>query len=75
MVTLIGIFAVIGLALANSKATAPVSAICGLSVIVIGATCGFVGHPVSAWGADAVLAAAVVAASVAVMSRRAPDAA
>ena len=73
MVTLLGIFTVVGLALQNSRATAPVSAACGLSVIIVGATCGFVGHPVSAWGPDAVLAAGIVAASIAIMARRQPS--
>lgn len=74
LVTLLGIFAVVGLALRNSSATAPVSVVCGLSVIVVGATCGFVGHPVSAWGPDAVLAAGIVAGSIAIMARRQPAA-
>lgn len=70
LVTLGGIFSVVSLAITNSKATAPVSAICGLSVIIVGATCGFVGHPPSAWGPNAALAAGIVAASAAVMMRR-----
>jgi hypothetical protein len=72
LVTLGGIFAVIGLALRNNRATAAVSAAAGLAIIVVGATCGFAGHPVSAWGPDAVLAAGIVAASVAIMARRQP---
>lgn len=72
LTTLVGIFAVMGMALTNSRRTAPVSAVCGLAIIVVGATCGFVGHPVSAWGPDAVLAAGIVAASIAIMARRAP---
>jgi len=48
-VTTVGIFAVVFLALRNSKITAPAT---------------------SAWGPDAVLAAAIVAASAAIMSRR-----
>lgn len=70
LVTLGGIFSVINLAIRNSKATAPVSVMCGLAIIVVGATCGFVGHPVSAWGPDAAIAGVIVAASVAVMARR-----
>ena len=73
LVTLGGIFAVIGLALRNNRATAPVSAAAGLSIIIVGATCGFAGHPVSAWGPDAVLAAGIVAASAAIMARRQAD--
>ena len=71
LVTLMGVIAVIGLAIRNRPATAPVSAISGLAIIIVGSTCGFVGHPVSAWGPDAVLATAIVAASVAIMARRA----
>lgn len=70
LVTLVGIFAVIALALQNSSRTAPVSIVCGLAIIVVGATCGFVGHPVSAWGPDAALASGIVAGSVAIMARR-----
>lgn len=71
-VTTGGIFSVFVLATRNSKATAPVSAICGLAVIVVGAMCGFVGHPTSAWGPDAVLAAGIVVLSAAIMMRREP---
>jgi hypothetical protein len=61
----------VAFALSNSQATAPVSAICGLAVIVVAALCGFSGHPASAWGPDAVLAAGIVAMSLFVMGRRA----
>lgn len=71
LVTLMGIMAVVSMAIGNHRATAPVSAISGLSIIIVGATCGFVGHPVSAWGPDAALAAVIVAGSVAIMARRA----
>ncbi len=69
LITIVGIFGVISLALQNSKATAPASIIAGLSIVTIGATCGFVGHPVSAWGGGAAFAGVLVAASVAIMSR------
>jgi hypothetical protein len=71
LVTLGGIVTVISLAVRNHRATAPVSAAAGLAIIIVGATCGFAGHPVSAWGPDAVLASAIVAASVGLMARRA----
>ncbi len=69
-VTTGGIFSVVALAIQNHKATAPVSVICGLGVIVVAAMCGFVGHPTSTWGPDAVLAAGIVALSAAMMMRR-----
>ena len=75
LVILGGIFAVVGMAIANHPATAAVSGVAGIAIIVLGATCGFAGHPVSAWGPDAGLAAAIVAGSVTVMGRRAPDSA
>lgn len=70
LVILGGILAVVGMAMANHPATAAVSAIAGIAIIVLGATCGFAGHPVSAWGPDAALASVIVAASVTVMARR-----
>lgn len=69
LVILGGVFAVLGLALANSSQTAPVSVVCALAIIVLGATCGFAGHPVSAWGPDAFLATAIAGASLWVMGR------
>ena len=69
LVILGGVFAVVGLALANSSQTAPVSALCAVAIIVLGATCGFAGHPVSAWGPDAFLATAIAAGSLWVMGR------
>lgn len=74
LVILAGIFAVVAMALTNQATTAPVSALAGLAIIVLGATCGFAGHPVSAWGPDVGLAAVIVAASLGVMGRRAPAA-
>ena len=71
LVTLAGIFTVVAFAMSNSMATAPVSVICGLAVIVVAAMCGFSGHPATAWGPDAVLAAGIVAVSLFVMGRRA----
>lgn len=71
LVTLAGIFTVVAFSISNSRATAPVSVLCGLSVIVVAAMCGFSGHPATAWGPDAVLAAAIVAMSLFVMGRRA----
>ena len=72
LANLSGIFAVVGLALSNHRATAAVSAVSGIGIIVLGATCGFAGHPVSAWGLQVGLAGVLVAASIAVMGRRAP---
>ena len=69
LVILGGIMAVVGLALANHRATAAVSAVSALAIVVLGATCGFAGHPVSAWGPDAALAGGIALASVAVWSR------
>lgn len=71
LVTLAGIFTVVAFAISNSMATAPVSVVCGLAVIIVAAMCGFSGHPASAWGPDAVLAAGLVAVSLFVMGRRA----
>jgi hypothetical protein len=71
LVILGGIFAVVGLAISNHPATAAVSVGAAIAIIVLGATCGFAGHPVSAWGPDAALASAIAAASLAVMGRRA----
>lgn len=71
LVTLGGIFSVVALAVSNASATAPVSVLSGLAIIVVAAMCGFSGHPASAWGPDAILAAAIVAGSIFVMSRRA----
>ncbi len=73
LVVLGGVFAVVGLALANSPQTAPVSVVCALGIIVLGATCGFAGHPVSAWGPDAFLAAAIAGGSMWVMGRSRSD--
>ena len=71
LVTLAGIFTVVAFAISNSMATAPVSVVCGLAVIIVAAMCGLSGHPASAWGPDAVLAAGLVAISLFVMGRRA----
>ena len=73
LVILGGILAVVGMAMANHPGTPAVSAVAGIAIIVLGATCGFAGHPVSAWGPDAALAAIIVGGSVAVMARRAPS--
>ena len=73
LVILGGVFAVVGLALANSPQTAPVSVTCTLAIIVLGATCGFAGHPVSAWGPDAFLATVIAGGSIWVMGRSQSD--
>ncbi len=69
MVILVGIMAVVALALANHRATAAVSAAAAVGIVVLGATCGFAGHPVSAWGPDTGLAAVIALASLAVLGR------
>ena len=69
LVILTGIMAVVGLALANHRATAAVSTIAAVAIVLLGATCGFAGHPVSAWGPDAGLAGAIALASLGVWSR------
>ena len=69
LATIFGVFAVVVLALANSSATARLSAICGFSMAAIGATCGLEGHAISAWGPSAGAAAALGLASVAMMRR------
>jgi hypothetical protein len=71
LVTLGGIVAVIGFAIKNSPLTPIVSAAAGLSMVLIGATCGFAGHPISAWGPNAGSAALIALGSVALMGRRA----
>lgn len=70
MATLVGIVAVVGAALSNSSRTASISAICALAMIALGATCGFAGHPISAWGPDTASAAVLGFASLAIMGRR-----
>lgn len=70
LVTLMGIIAVVALAAANSRLTASVSAIAAVSMVVIGTTCGFAGHPISAWGPNTGSAAILGLASVAIMGRR-----
>lgn len=71
LVTLGGIIAVVALAIANSRHTAIVSAGSAMSMVVIGTTCGFAGHPISAWGPNTGSAAVIALASLAIMSRRA----
>lgn len=70
LVTLGGIVAVVGFAIKNSPATPVVSATAGLSMVIVGATCGFAGHPISAWGPNAGSAAIIALGSVALMGRR-----
>lgn len=74
LATLIGIIAVVGMAAVNSRHTATVSAIAALSMVVIGTTCGFAGHPISAWGPNTGSAAVLGILSLAVMGRRQADA-
>lgn len=70
--TVLGALVVVGLALNNSRVTAPASIACGLSMIAFFATCGFLGHSASAWGTNAVFAGGLVMASVGIMARREP---
>lgn len=65
-----GILGVLGLSIANHRGTAALSAAAGAGVMLLGATCGLVGHPVSSWGLDTVVAGGIVAASAMVMVRR-----
>jgi hypothetical protein len=71
LVTLGGIVAVVGFAIKNSPLTPIVSAAAGLSMLLIGVTCGFAGHPISAWGPNTGSAALIALGSVALMGRRA----
>jgi len=48
-----------------------VSAISAMSMVVIGTTCGFAGHPISAWGPNTGSAAVIALGSLAIMGRRA----
>ncbi|MGI9606883.1 MAG: hypothetical protein ACR2P0_12160 [Acidimicrobiales bacterium] len=66
-----GVMMVLSLAVSNHRATAAVSTVCALAIIVLAATCGLAGHPTSAWGPDAVLAAGIAAAGIAILGRRA----
>lgn len=70
LVTLVGIVAVVAMAVVNSPRTATVSAVAALSMVVIGTTCGFAGHPISAWGPNTGSAAVLGLASIAIMGRR-----
>jgi hypothetical protein len=71
LATFVGIIAVVALAVANSRHTAIVSAISAMSMVVIGTTCGFAGHPISAWGPNTGSAAVIALGSLAIMGRRA----
>lgn len=70
LVTLMGIISVVALAVSNSRLTSSVSAIAATSMVVIGTTCGFAGHPISAWGPNTGSAAVIGLASLAIMGRR-----
>ncbi len=72
LATLGGLIAVVAYALVNSPRTAGVSAVCAISMVTIGTLCGFVGHPISAWGPSTFFAGAIGAASLAIAARRAP---
>lgn len=67
----IGIFAILSLAVQNSAYTARISFGVGTLFAGIFASCGLEGHPVSLWGGSALVAAGLAAASAAVMARSA----
>lgn len=69
--TIVAVLSTIGLALMNHRATARVSTLCALSMVVIGTTCGFAGHSISSWGSLTGSAAAIGMASIAILGRRA----
>ena len=69
LVILGGIVTVLAMAMANHPATAPVSTVAAIAIVLLAATCGFAGHPISAWGPDAALAAAIGASGVGIMAR------
>lgn len=69
LVTIFAVFGVIGSAIANNRLTSRLSAGCALSMLVLGASCGFAGHSISAWGPSTGLAALLGMASLAVVGR------
>ncbi len=69
--TIMGVFATVGAALANHRATARISAVCAVAMVALGTTCGFAGHSISSWGPTTAAAAGIGFASLAIMSRRA----
>jgi len=71
LATIVGVFTTIGAALMNKAIAAPMSAISALAMVAIGTTCGFAGHPISAWGPSTATAAVIGIGSVMLMGRRA----